>query len=224
MAQLIADNLSIMRQGRVILSGIGFTLSSGMRLWLTGGNGCGKTSLLRALAGLGRQCSGRIIWDGVPIPMRQLGVLTHMIGHCNGVTLPLSAAENARFFARLLDAPRTGIFSLLQKAGLPEKTPARFMSAGQLRRLALLRLRLTHAPIWLLDEPKAGLDADAQLQLQDLQAAHLSKGGLIIESTHALEKKGFARDRETVLVLDTQDSQGVEPAEPRLARQATKFS
>ena len=105
------------------------------------------------------------------------------VGHLDAVKLGLTAAENLRFAARL--AGRR-VADALAALGLTELAdlPAGMLSAGQKRRLALARLALSSAPLWLLDEPTLGLDAAAVERFGALLAGHRVRGGLVIAATH----------------------------------------
>jgi heme exporter protein A len=116
------------------------------------------------------------------------GSRLHFIGHLDGIKLALTVAENVRFWAslrgRTLDAP--ALAAVLDTVNLRRLTdvPARLLSAGQRRRLALTRLVATAADLWLLDEPSVGLDDESLAALETMLAAHRAQGGMVVAATH----------------------------------------
>ncbi len=182
---LEAQQLACWRAERLVFAGLSFTLAPGEALLLTGANGAGKSSLLRLLAGLVPAAEGRLLWQGadaladLPAHARRLRYL----GHQDALKPSLSARANLGFFARLHGGDpdaALGALDLLPLADLP----ARVLSSGQKRRLALARLALAPAPLWLLDEPTVGLDAASVARLGPLLAAHRARGGMVVAATH----------------------------------------
>ncbi len=182
---LQAQQLACWRAERLVFAGLSFDLAPGEALLLTGANGAGKSSLLRLLAGLMPAAEGCLLWHGadaladLPAHARRLRYL----GHQDALKPGLTARENLRFFARLwggeVDAALVAL-DLLPLADLP----ARVLSSGQKRRLALARLALAPAELWLLDEPTVGLDAASVERLRPLLAAHRARGGMVVAATH----------------------------------------
>jgi|BEDMetMinimDraft_2_1075160.scaffolds.fasta_scaffold01614_2 heme exporter protein A len=183
---LAAVELGFRRDERWIFRGLSFTVAPGEALLVRGRNGAGKSTLLRLLAGLARPAGGRILWDGAEIgaDLAAHGTRLAYLGHLDGVKGALSVEDNlllpglAQSAAARREALRT--FGLLPFAAFP----ARFLSAGQKRRLALARLLLKGAVLWLLDEPGTGLDAASLARLGEVCAAHRARGGLIVATTH----------------------------------------
>ena len=180
---LEADGLAAMRGERLVFAGVGFAVPAGGALLLEGPNGSGKSTLLRVLAGLGRAEAGRVLWQGEDALADRIAHAGRVayLGHLDAVKPGLSAAENLAFWGAS-DAVRAAMarLDLLPLADLP----ARMLSAGQKRRLALARLALTTAPIWLLDEPTLGLDVAAVARLGELLATHRARGGIVLAATH----------------------------------------
>jgi len=187
---LTATDLACVRGDRRLFSGLGFTLLPGTWIYLTGENGSGKTSLLRILVGLSPAEAGEIHWKGVNIS--RLGdeyrrAVTYL-GHHNALKEELTARENLCTGAALagvnLDAARAD--ALLGRVGLAgrEELPARFLSQGQKRRVALARLLWSESPLWILDEPFVALDAAAVAWLAATLAGHLAAGGMAILTSH----------------------------------------
>lgn len=186
----VAD-LACRRGGRKVFDRLSFSLGEGELLALTGRNGSGKTTLLRALALLIRPDAGSIRWQGADAqtePESWRGRLA-WLGHLDGLKGDLSVRENLLVAQRLrgvtsgedrLDNALVA-FDLL---GLAVRL-ARTLSAGQRRRVALARVVLSQAPVWLLDEPLNALDAPAQQAFRDALRAHLGGGGLAVAATHA---------------------------------------
>ena len=165
-----------------MLRDVSFRVEAGGALLLTGPNGAGKSTLLRVLAGLIRPASGRVLWRGEDMRAEAAAHVAY-VGHQDAVKPGLTVAENLRFAARVGGGVVDKGLEALGIANLAE-LPARMLSAGQRRRLALARLALTSAPIWLLDEPTLGLDGGAVALVGTLLAAHRERGGVVVAATH----------------------------------------
>jgi heme exporter protein A len=183
--KLIADKLSVLRDSRPIFAGLSFAVEAGSSLILRGPNGAGKTTLLRLIAGLLPASAGRLRVEGGPAE-RGVSELCHYLGHLNAIKPTLTVAENARFWQRFLGGGGQHVEDALAAFGLAAlgDIPAAYLSAGQKRRLALARVLLAPRPIWLLDEPAAALDQDAEAALSAAVTARLAGGGLVIAATH----------------------------------------
>jgi heme exporter protein A len=182
---LQAEGLAAFRGERLVFRDLDFTVPAGGALVLTGPNGSGKSTLLRLLAGLVRPIAGRLLWGGedalADLPSHAARVT--YVGHLDAVKPGLTVAENLRF------AARTGggaVGDALDALGLGDlaDVPARFLSAGQKRRLALARLGLSVAPLWLLDEPTVGLDVASQERVGTVLRTHRAQGGIVVAATH----------------------------------------
>lgn len=182
---LQAAGLAAFRGERLVFRDLDFSVAAGGALLLTGPNGSGKSTLLRLVAGLLRPAAGVLTWDGADaladLPAHARRVV--YVGHQDAVKPGLTAAENLHFAARLHG---TRVDTALAAVGLDELAdlPARMLSAGQKRRLALGRLVLSRARIWLLDEPTLGLDAASVERFGELLAEHRAAGGLLVAATH----------------------------------------
>jgi len=182
---LEARDLGCWRGERAVFSGLSFTVAPGDAVVLTGPNGAGKSSLLRLLAGLLLPAEGRLLWAGEDALADRAGHARRLryLGHGDALKPALTAAENLAFHARLWGgevSPALAALGLAELAALP----ARVLSSGQRRRLALARLALAPAALWLLDEPTVGLDAASVDRLGGLLAAHRARGGMVLAATH----------------------------------------
>lgn len=182
---LEADSLAAFRGERLVLRDVSFAVPHGGALVLSGPNGSGKSTLLRLLAGLGRAAAGRLLWDGEDALADRTAHAARVayVGHLDAVKPGLTVAENLQFAARLTARNVHAALGHLHLGALAD-LPARMLSAGQKRRLALSRLALSDAPLWLLDEPTVGLDALSIEQLAFMLAAHRTGGGMVIAATH----------------------------------------
>lgn len=181
-------DLTCLRGGRLVFTGLDFRIAPGEALLLLGPNGSGKSSLLRLMAGLLRPFRGRIGWDDGDDPDHHRTRVRY-VGHLDAVKPVLSALENLSFWAAIGDAdsPREGARAALERLGVPQiaGVPGRYLSAGQKRRLALARVLAAPAPLWLLDEPTVALDRAAVRLLEGVMAEHRAAGGMVVLSTHA---------------------------------------
>jgi heme exporter protein A len=186
---LEASGLHCERGGRTLFRGLSFALKEGEALRIAGDNGRGKTSLLRMLCGLLLPTAGEVRWKGEPIGAlkeeysRQLVYL----GHAPAVKDELTATENLSIACTLAGnaRPDEHIATALEVLGVPARTAVKRLSQGQRRRAALARLVVSvEVPLWLLDEPLAALDAPAARDVERLVAAHLSRGGAVVYTTH----------------------------------------
>jgi heme exporter protein A len=192
---LQATGLAAFRGERLVFRDLDFAVAAGGTLLLTGPNGSGKSTLLRLLAGLLRPAAGTLTWDGadaladLPAHARRVAYL----GHQDAVKPALTAVENLRFAARLSGG---AVGTALAAVGLQDLAdlPTRMLSAGQRRRLALARLALSQAPLWLLDEPTIGLDTASVQRFGLMLEAHRARNGLMIAATHLPLPVGDARE------------------------------
>ena len=184
-----AEDLHLWRGEVHVLQGVSFALGAGQCLQVTGANGSGKTTLLRALCGLLPLEQGRVCWRGVDIatePGLYHAELAYL-GHDNGLKGDLTATENLRYGTALRQrVEASACAAALSGVGLSEQAaaPLRRLSAGQRRRVALARLTLMGAALWILDEPGSNLDAAGQGLLRRLLQRHLHAGGAAVVATH----------------------------------------
>ncbi|MEP6741076.1 MAG: cytochrome c biogenesis heme-transporting ATPase CcmA [bacterium] len=187
---LEVTNLDCVRGDRELFSDINLLVRPGTFLQLQGANGSGKTSLLRILCGLLAPARGDVRWQGANI--RSLGeeyfTSVTYIGHRSAVKEELTCLENHRINNGLagVEVTREHAIDSLQKMGLSgcENLPARLLSEGQRRRLALSRLLSSSTPLWLLDEVLTSLDRAAETLIKSVIEAHLKNGGMAVVATH----------------------------------------
>ena len=187
-AKLSADDLTLVRGERCLFQGLGFALNPGELLLLRGKNGSGKTSLMRAIAGLLSLESGEILWGGEPVlQQRQLfhGSLV-WLAHSSGLKADLTLVENLEFERALRPQSAHELEHVFERLGIErlKGLPVRFLSAGQQRRVAFARMLLADVPLWLMDEPFANLDQDGRELVIELTEEHLASGGLCVMSAH----------------------------------------
>jgi heme exporter protein A len=187
---LEVNELECARGDRVLFRGLTFALAPGRLLHVQGANGSGKTTLLRALAGLSQPVHGDIRWRGAPIGGQRetFAAALCYVGHPNALQGELNALENLRFAAWLNGdtADAASIEQALDQLALMPcaRLPAKVLSQGQKRRLALARLRLADKPLWILDEPFTALDAASCARITALLDAHLANNGMVLMASH----------------------------------------
>ena len=184
-ALLECRGLAFARNDEPVFGPLDFVLSPGEALQVHGGNGRGKTTLLRVLAGLLPAGAGEVHFEGRIVDRDHLARGCAFLGHQHGHKGELSTLENLEF-ATALQGGSGDATAALAQVGLAgyEDTLARRMSAGQNKRLALARLKLSPARLWLLDEPYANLDLDGIALVNRLVGAHVEGGGAVLLTTH----------------------------------------
>lgn len=185
---LAVNGLSCERDGRLLFANLSFSVAAGSIVQIDGVNGSGKSTLLRALAGLLVPVAGTVCWQGQPIAEagEDYRAALCFIGHKAGVKGELSPLANLRHLQALAGDGCPQLFEVLAGVGLAglEQQPVAKLSAGQQRRVALARLWLTKAPLWLLDEPFTALDKRAVGGLTQRFESHLADGGSIVIASH----------------------------------------
>jgi heme exporter protein A len=187
MSRLSARGLACRRGDRLVFERLDFALGAGELLRLTGPNGSGKSSLLRVVAGLLPAAAGALEWAGAPIAAsEEFRCGLRFLGHQDAVKPVLSVRENLTAAAGLLGIERPALAGALERLGLVDlaELPVRFLSAGQRRRVALARLALGPAALWLLDEPTTNLDTSGIDAFLALLGAHRHAGGIALVATH----------------------------------------
>jgi len=186
-APFTGESLTCIRGDRLVFADLSFEVTAGGALLLTGPNGSGKTSLLRLMAGLSAPAEGVIRIDGADVREDLIShrANLHYVAHYDAAKPALTVSENLSFWISMHGGgdSEAGLaaFDLMHLS----EVPARFLSAGQKRRLALARLVAIKTGIWLLDEPSVALDAASIDALRTQIADHRRNGGIVVASTHA---------------------------------------
>ncbi|KQN55036.1 MULTISPECIES: cytochrome c biogenesis heme-transporting ATPase CcmA [unclassified Erwinia] len=183
---LEARNLTLVRDERVLFCDLSFTVAAGDIVQVEGANGAGKTSLLRLLTGLSRAEQGEVLWQQKSILQQRESWHQQLLylGHQPGVKAVLTPFENLRFYHP--DHSQDALWQALEQVDLAgyETVPAGQLSAGQQRRVALARLWLSQARVWILDEPLTAIDKAGVAALTALFVRHARQGGAVILTTH----------------------------------------
>jgi heme exporter protein A len=188
-------DLACQKAQRTLFEGVSFSVPAGSWLHIEGGNGCGKTSLLRILCGLSPAARGQVIWPASaayevthPPAHRPDRSVLHYIGHALGLKPDLSACDNLCLDAQVSGLPlsRAQALQALAAQGLKSRAhlPVRVLSQGQRQGVALARLRTSPAQLWVLDEPLVGLDAEATDTARALLQSHVNSGGALVMTSH----------------------------------------
>jgi len=185
---LSATGLALVRGDRCLFEDVDLALQPGELLVLSGANGCGKTSLLKGIAGLLEFEAGEVCWKGSPVRDDRHDFHASFVWLADkvGLKADLTPLENLYFESGLRPQADTDLTTLMQRLKIERlgRLPLRSLSAGQQRRVALARLLLTDAALWLLDEPFTNLDREGRNLVTDLVHEHLGKGGLCIIAAH----------------------------------------
>jgi heme exporter protein A len=191
--RISAQNLSVKRGEDLIFTDVSFDLVPTDSLTISGPNGVGKSTLLRALAGLLSFESGTFeISTDAPEPKPSYEYC-HYIGHKNAMKAELTVLENLSFWQNNMaqDQSDNSDFVLspedaVELLGLSHALdlPFGFLSQGQRRRIALAKLFVSYRPVWLLDEPTAALDKASSDRFAQITNDYLEKGGIVIAATH----------------------------------------
>lgn len=198
-ALLSANDLSLVRGDRCLFERLEFALDPGELLLIEGPNGSGKTSLLRAIAGLVEFATGHVSWDGENVLENyqlfraDLVWLSHRVGFKGELNL----LENLHFESSLRSSSVDKRQSIIERLGLAQLTrlPFRYLSAGQQRRVALARMLLANARLWLMDEPYTNLDKAGRSLVAELISEHLHDGGLCVVASHQAVEIGATTRR-----------------------------
>lgn len=198
---LAVSKVQAVRDDRILFSDLAFTLNAGEIMQVVGPNGTGKTTLLNGLLGLAPLEQGEILWHNQNIEDHPLAFKQSVsfIGHLPGLKALLTPVENLQFLARLRQQTIStlSIETALAKVGLSgyEDVPVSRLSAGQKRRVALARLFIEQAPLWVLDEPFTAIDHAGVQALESWLDEHRQHGGMVLLTTHHVFSPEFALRR-----------------------------
>ncbi|TGQ07691.1 MULTISPECIES: heme ABC exporter ATP-binding protein CcmA [unclassified Mesorhizobium] len=184
--RLIAENLGGERGGEAVFSNIGFALDQGEALIVTGPNGSGKSTLLRIVAGLLPAARGKVLVEGGGEVFPTVASASHYLGHLNAMKTALSVEENLGFWRAFEGEPALSVEEALETVALGGlgHLPFGYLSTGQRRRVSIAKLLVSRRPVWLLDEPTAGLDKASEERFAGLMRDHLEDGGIVVAATH----------------------------------------
>ncbi len=184
---LTVQNLSLFKDDKKIFSDLGFSIGLNSALVIKGRNGCGKSSLLKIIAGISKPSSGKILWGGEDVEnfRADFNGDSQFIGHKNFLEQELTVLENLRFYTKLSDteiALQSGLsfFGLVNFSDQKVKK----LSAGWQKKVMLARLLCCPAAVWFLDEPSNNLDKESKEKLHGLLETRVREGGLVIIATH----------------------------------------
>jgi heme exporter protein A len=183
------DKIHVWRGDLHVLKGVSLRVSPGEMVHVAGPNGTGKSTLLRVITGLLHPEQGDVTWRSKSIDRFRAEYQADLtyLSHEPALKGDLTALENLRFSvglrrrvspAELREALRhTGVVHCAD-------LPARVLSAGQRRRVAMARVLALRTPLWLLDEPFANLDAQGMELVLQLLRSHILAGGLAVVVAH----------------------------------------
>lgn len=200
-------DLAVERGDRRVLERVSFTVRGGEAVVLRGPNGTGKTTLIRAIAGLLPAAAGNIRLEGRP-DEAPVGADCHYVAHRNGLKGDLSVRENLLFWMQISGGLAPGFGAISERVDLVDLAdiPVRYLSAGQQRRVALARLLVSPRPLWLLDEPTVSLDQRHTALFAGLANEHLADGGMIVAATHT--PLGFKEEHVLRLAAESVATEG----------------
>jgi heme exporter protein A len=186
-ALLSGRDLAVWRGERCLFEELHFELGASQLALLVGPNGSGKTTLLRIVAGLGVPTAGRVTWKGAPVTElagEDRAEIAYR-GHVEALKRELTVVENLAFHAAIWDR-KQAFEQVLEELKLEQVAHmrARYLSAGQRRRVALAMLMLQGAKVWLLDEPTTNLDREGRALLVEWTRRHVADGGIAVIATH----------------------------------------
>ena len=187
--RLEVDAVTLQRGARTLLGGLSFHAEAAEAVAITGANGAGKTSLLRAIAGFTRPVSGQIRFLGASGALDADAARRgqcHLVGHADGLAIGRTVREELVFAVRWTGGDAAAAIDGARRLGLERvlDLPVRHLSAGQRRRVVLVRLIAAPRRLWLLDEPLTPLDAASRAQFGEIMSAHLAGGGIVVAAVH----------------------------------------
>lgn len=218
MDQVIRFRSAVALAGRFpVLAGVDLDVARGDVVLLRGANGAGKTSLLRACAGLLRVVAGEasVLGHDIIADQRAVRRRVGLLGHQTGLYDEMTAADNVRFALKAARAPLSAAAPAMEMLGLTGRlasTRVASLSAGQRRRVSLGILVARDPELWLLDEPHAGLDAEHRDLLDGLVRAASGRGATVVLASHEAERAGSLAHRVVTIAGGTVASISEGPA------------
>lgn len=203
-----AKGLSLRRGETLLFENVSFNITPGQLIWVNGGNGMGKTSLLRLLAGFMRADDGQVSWSHNNQACAARDIVGFQ-GHYDAFKPALTAAETLTLWADIFDGTArpdlATISDVLSSVGLGHRVDVACgqLSAGQRRRLALARLILSHKQLWIMDEPTAAMDAKGVAIIHSLVEQHIARGGAAVIASHNPAQSIAADTRRLTLSITT---------------------
>lgn len=199
---LVARSVGKRYRTGAALDDVTFELASGEVLALVGPNGAGKSTLIKCVLGL-IQHSGTVEIGGVAVE-RHGKAARKLVGYLpqNPAFHPdLTVRETALFYADLRRVPHERARAGVEAIGLGEHAEKEVaaLSGGMRQRLALALALMAEPPLLVLDEPGAGLDISARLELRRLVQDERERGTAVLLSTHWLEDVPYIADRVLTL-------------------------